>query len=144
MRLEVVGAVVTAVVAEQFFIQNSAKADAGNTADKRAANGTKHGTRCRSCWTGNAEHRSANASALHRPFGRASGATQGASNSAHSATDALAVMTALHAMGMTDRTGWDHENHLMQSRLSRPAGYAHVGERGFNFFSIEAVAGRLA
>ena len=61
MRLEVVGAVVAAVMAEQFFIQNSAKADTGNTADKRAADGTEHGTRCRSCWTGNAEHRSANA-----------------------------------------------------------------------------------
>lgn len=109
MRLEVVGAVVTAVVAEQFFIQNSAKANAGNTADKRAANGTKHGTRCRSCWTGNAEYRSANASALRRPFCRASGTTQCASNSAHSAADTFAVVTALHAVGMTDRTGWDHE-----------------------------------
>ena len=109
MRLEVVGAVVAAVVAEQFFIQNSAKADTGNTADKRAANGTKHGTRCRSCWTGNAEYRSANASALHRPFGGASGTTQCASHGAHSATNTLAVVTALHAMGMTDRTGWDHE-----------------------------------
>lgn len=109
MRLEMVGAVVTAVVAEQFFIQNSAKADAGNTADKRAANGAEHGTGCRSCWTGNAEHRSANASALHRPFGRASSATQCASHGAHGAADTLAVVTALHAVGMTDRTGWDHE-----------------------------------
>ena len=109
MRLEVVGAVVAAVMAEQFFIQNSAKADTGNTADKRAADGTEHGTRCRSCWTGDAEHRSANASALHRSFGGAGCATQCASNSAHSAADTLAVVTALHAMGMTDRTGWDHE-----------------------------------
>ena len=109
MRLEVVGAVVAAVVAEQFFIQNSAKADAGNTADKRTADGTEHGTRCRSCWTCNAEHRSANASALHSPFGGASGTTQCASHGAHSAADTLAIVTALHAMGMTDRTGWDHE-----------------------------------
>ncbi len=69
MRLKVVGAIVAAVVAEQFFIQNSAKAYAGNTADKTAADGTEHGTRCRGCWAGNTEYRSAYARTFNSAFG---------------------------------------------------------------------------
>jgi len=59
---------------------------------------------------------------LYCPFCTASETADGTCDSPNGTSDLLAIVAALDVRGLTCWTVWNHINHLMQSRLSRPVG----------------------